>query len=355
MFLKALYLQNFRRYEEVLFEFSPDVNVIHGKNAVGKTTILEAISLLITGRSFRTVNHADLMRQGASSFTIEALIVKNSVEQKLRFYFSPKEKRVTINHTSYPSTAALMGILNGVTIHPDDVDIVKGAPSERRRLLDLHLAQSNPAYMHHLTRYHQAMRQRNALLKQKSSAAITTWEHEMALAASYIVPARAKAVTALEIKGRQIYREISGGLGDLSLDYKAYGAGDNKNRQQSELYTLYFEQFKRHRTREFELGATLSGPHKDDVCIAIGSQEARAYASEGQQRSCAVAMRLAEWGLLSAAGSESPLMLIDDFGIGLDITRQNKLIEYFSGLNQVFLTTTASEKVTGRENSIEIL
>lgn len=355
MFLKAIHLQNFRRYEDVFFEFAPDVNVIYGRNAVGKTTILEAISLLITGRSFRTPNHADLIKQGAPGFTIEALIVKNSVEQKLRFFFSTKEKRITINQTSYPTTSALMGILNGVTIHPDDVEIVKGSPSERRRLLDLHLAQSSPVYMHHLSRFHQAMRQRNVLLKQKSSAAITTWEHEMALAASYIVPARANAVIELETKSRQIYQEVSGGLGDLSLDYKAYGAGDNKHRSQPELYTLYFEQFKRHRIREFELGVTLSGPHKDDISIAIGSQEARAYASEGQQRSCAVAMRLAEWNLLNLAGSGSPLMLIDDFGIGLDITRQNKLIAYFSGLNQVFLTTTRSDKVLERQNSIEIV
>lgn len=352
MYLKALHLKNFRSYDEALFEFDPKINVIHGPNAKGKTTLLEAISFLMTGRSFRTAQHSDLIKHGTSYFCIEALIVKNGIEQKLRVYFSQKERKITVNNTSYPSTLALLGVLNGVIIHPDDAAVVKGAPSERRRLLDLHLAQSSPAYVHHLTRYDRAMRQRNVLLKSKCTQAMDPWEFEMAQAASYIVPARAKTVIKLQEEGRRIYNHISGGHDDLSLEYKAHGAGEHVNSSSAHLQSIFIDQLKRHRIREFDMGSTISGPHKDDISITLGKKEARIYSSEGQQRSCIVSLRLAEWNLLKLESNEAPIMLVDDFGMSLDANRLHKLVKYFTSLEQVFVTTTDSKSIVEVEHSI---
>lgn len=354
MYLTALYLHNFRSYEEARFDFSPKVNVVRGPNARGKTSLLEAIYFLMTGRSFRTSQTKDLIRHGADYFYLEATFVKHAVEQKLRIYYSPTEKRITHNSTACPSLGSLLGILQGVVIHPDDAAIVKGAPMARRHLLDIQLAQADPLYVHHLTRYDRAMRQRNHLLRAKNHATIDSWEYEMANSAAYIVQQRAQATESLRQQGQELYHKICGGTEALQLLYKANGAGDHPLKDLDLLKELYKSQYRRHRHREMDLGATLTGPHKDDLLIALGDNDARAFASEGQQRSCVVALRLAEWSRLDASSRELPLMLIDDLGISLDSMRRKHLIGHFANLEQVFVSTTDETPLVAEENSIAL-
>lgn len=355
MYLTALYLHNFRLYEEAHFHFSPGLNVVRGPNAQGKTSLLEAIYFLITGRSFRTSQTKDLIRNGADYFYLEASFVKHGVEQKLRIYYSPTEKRVTYNSTACPSLSSVLGILQGVVIHPDDSAIVKGAPTVRRHLLDIQLAQTDPLYIHHLTRYERAMKQRNHLLRARSHAAIDSWEYEMSNAAAFIVQQRSIAVDALHLRGQEHYRTICGGTEALKLCYKANGAGDHPLNDLNMLRELYRSQYRRHRVREMDLGATLTGPHKDDVVIALNENDARAFASEGQQRSCVAALRLAEWSRLNSVSNEHPLMLIDDLGMSLDATRRKHLIGHFENLKQVFVSTTEETILADGENSISVM
>ena len=358
MHIKALYLHNFRLYEEARFDFSPTINVVRGANARGKTSLLEAVYFLITGRSFRTTQTKDLIRHGAPYFYLEAIFVKHSIEQKLRVYYSPAERRVTYNSTSCPSLGSLLGILQGAVIHPDDAALVKGAPAVRRHLLDIQLAQSDPLYMHHLTRYDRAMRQRNHLLRAKNNATIDSWEYEMANAASYIVQQRSLAVNALHVLGQERYHTICGGSEPMHLSYKANGAGGHPLEDAAVLRDIYRDQYRRHRDREIDLGATLTGPHKDDILIAIGDNEAKAFGSEGQQRSCVVALRLAEWArlrdcsVINAASQELPLMLIDDLGMSLDTRRRKHLLAHFENLEQVFISTTEESTLIEGEHSI---
>lgn len=352
MYLTSLHLHNFRVYQEARFEFSPHMNSIRGLNARGKTSLLEAIYFLITGHSFRTTQTKELIRHGADYFYLEAHFFKHGIEQKLKIYYSSKEKRVTYNSTVYSSLNHLLGILQGVVIHPDDALIVKGAPTVRRHLFDTQLAQIDPLYVHHLTRYERAMRQRNHLLRAKSTAAIDSWEYEMAHAAAYIVQQRAHLTAALCLKGQGHYQKISGDAEKMSLNYKANGMGEHSLLEIPFLRDLYKHQYFRHRFREMDFGSTLTGPHKDDLVIALSNNEARAFASEGQQRSCVLALRLAEWERMSEQSEQKPLMLIDDFGIGLDSMRRKHLLHHFTAFKQVFVTTTETSKLIDNEHSI---
>lgn len=354
MYLTALYLHNFRLYEEACFEFSPGVNVIRGANARGKTSLLEAVYFLMTGHSFRTTQTKDLIRHGAAYFYLEATFFKHGVEQRMRVYYSQAEKRITYNSTPNTSLNSLLGILQGAVIHPDDAAIVKGAPAVRRQLLDIRLSQADPLYIHHLTRYDRAMRQRNHLLRAKNHAAIDSWEYEMSNAAAYIAQQRSRVVEALSSAGQEHYGILCGGKEKLHLSYKANGLGNAPLNDMNSTRELYRSQYSRHRAREMDLGATLTGPHKDDVLIMLGDNDARSFASEGQQRSCVAALRLAEWSSLNAALHETPLMLIDDLGMSLDSMRRKHLLGQFENLGQVFVSTTDEIPLAKEERSIHL-
>lgn len=336
MFLRTLYLHNFRIYTEASFDFHPHVNMIWGANAQGKTTILEAVHFLITGRSFRTSQTADLIRKGTESFFIEASFIKHGIEQKLKVSCDGKERKIFYNQTPCPSTAHLMGILQGVVVTPDDVGMIKGAPLLRRQFLDLQIAQADPLYVHHLTRYNRAMRQRNCLLRTRNHTTIESWEFEMANAAAYVTHQRAFAVQGLRGHCKELHLTLTGEA-DFGLEYKTGAPTDNSIEQ---LRHYHLEQYKKNRYRENELGYTLVGPHKDDLVITIAQKDTRYFASEGQQRSCIASMRFAEWNRLNSLASEAPLMLIDDIGVSLDDSRKDKLFQYLPQFSQIFLTST---------------
>ena len=337
MILRSLYLHRFRNYEEAYIEFGPHVNLICGLNAQGKTTLLEAIHYLMVGRSFRASQNQELIKQGCSSFYIEGTFSKHGVEQKLRMSFDGKERKIIYNSTPLVATSSLLGILQGVLITPDDIQLIKGSPLLRRQFLDLQIAQIDPLYVHHLTRYTRAMRQRNQLLKAKQSTTMTSWEHEMSQSAAYLTLQRSQAIKDLQRECQSFHSYLTGNSDPLGLNYKTTQLEDATlpERRQYQL-----TQLQKNRIREMALGYTLTGPHKDDVLISISGKEARDFASEGQQRSCATALHLAEWHRLQRLGDVIPLMLIDDVGTSLDGSRKQRLLEQLKNLGQVFLTTT---------------
>lgn len=337
MYLKSLYLHNFRVYREAHFEFSPHLNVICGANAIGKTSLLEAIHLLSTGRSFRTHQTAHLIRGGCPHFYLEALFIKHGIEQKLRISYSATDKKIFFNNTPCPSIASLYGILLSVVLSPIDLELINGPPQGRRSYLDSQLSQIDPLYFHHTMRYSRAMRQRNFLLKAKNFLSIETWEHEMAVSASYIVCKRRKLLDEMKDKIGTIYCWISGGAFPLTLSYKS---GSKIPEDESFLRTYFLEQYSKNRHRESLFASTLIGPHRDDLVMAICGREARSFASEGEKRSSSAALRLAEWQQLKNSVGQEPLMLVDEVGASLDKHRYEKLISHFDGLSQVFVTAT---------------
>ena len=350
MEIQSLYLQNFRLYEEALFKFQPGLNTIYGLNAQGKTTILEALFFLISGRSFRTSHTKDLIQYEKSQFYLEALFKKNEVIQKIRILFSEKEKKIYFNQTPCSSLASIVGLVQGVIMLPGDVELIKGGPQARRQFLDLQIAQVDPLYLYHLMRYQRAMKQRNALLKSQNFASMDCWEYEMALSAQYISLQRHKVLEQITDFTEKHYQKLFQEPVKIELIYKVV-TKENDYRQEN-----FLEQFKRYRKRDVIFGSTSIGPHKDEVLILINGKEAKFFASEGQQRGCVMALRLAEWERMALIIEDKPLLLIDDIGLNLDEVKNRYLYKLLQELGQCFTTSTQKSPVKFRniDQAIEV-
>jgi DNA replication and repair protein RecF len=336
--ITSLYLNSFRNYEEAFFEFDEGINLIYGANAQGKTSILEAIYCLIVGRSFRSNNTKDLIQYHQSGFSIDCRFTQYEVEQSLRFLYNGKQRTFFHNYTPLPQVSSLIGILSGVLITPDDIELIKGQPVIRRQFLDLQLAQVDPLYIHHLTRYQRALQQRNQLLKMRQVATLSIWEEEMGRSAAYITMQRGRLLNELEQQGERFHRLLSKENHIWTLDYKTGGV--ELSHDGEVLYRHQLDLFKQHRERELVVGYTLSGPHKDDFSLRLNQKDVKFFASEGQQRTSVIALRLAEWQRLDSNRDDSPLLMIDDVGMGLDHTRRSNLFHLLNEFHQVFLTAT---------------
>lgn len=330
MILKSLYLRQFRRLSDRYFEFGPGVNALIGANARGKTTVLEAIYFLIAGKSFRTHRTAELFETGTHRFDLAADFEKGEAPSRLTVTVEPDSRQV-IYHESRASTLnALLGLLLGSVMTPDDVHLVKGSPQSRREFLDLQIAETDPLYSWHLSRYQRAMRQRNALLKAKRLTTCESWEHEMARAAAYLNHARRQATASLQNHFQEHYSRLQDSNETVQLTLLSDGTTEAHFR----------ETWARSRERETQLGFTTSGPHKDDLEILLNTQPAKAFASEGQKQTLLLALKLAEWRRLLDLSLEKPLFLLDDVGLSLDPTRRARLFNTIDSMGQVFLTAT---------------
>ncbi len=323
MLIERLYLHHFRNYKEEAFTFSPGVNLIQGENAQGKTNLLEALFLVGTGRSFRTPHLKQLIHREASFFFVEAQFNREGIEQKVRLSFNGEAKTLETNHTTYPTFNPLLGQMPIVLLAPEDVLLVTGSPSDRRRFLDLHLAQSDPLYVHHLMRYHKAIKHRNFLLRQKKEEGLEPWETLMKAGASYIQQKRSRLMEELKTDFQTSMQLLSGEKDRIDILY----------------CPSFTDNYLKYRPKELILGSTLLGPHRDDVEILINGLPASSYASQGQMRCAVAALRLSEWKRLSKEHSISPLFCIDDFGVHLDEIRREALLSHVSAVGQVFLTS----------------
>ncbi len=323
MYIESLYLHHFRNYREETFAFSPNVNLIRGENAQGKTNLLEALFLVGTGRSFRTPHLKELIHKEAPFFFIEAQFSKDGIHQKVRLSFDGEVKKLETNHTSYSHFNPLLGQLPIVLLAPEDVLLVSGAPADRRRFLDLHLAQSDPLYVYHITRYHKAVKHRNFLLRQKKEEGLEPWETLMIAAATYIRDKRSKLINDLKEDLQTSMLALSKDKDEIEIRYQP----------------SFTDNYLKHRAKELHIGSTLLGPHRDDLEILVNKLPASSYASQGQLRSAVAALRLAQWKNLAKEHHISPLFCIDDFGVHLDEERREALLSSAASFGQVFLTS----------------
>jgi DNA replication and repair protein RecF len=337
MYLTRLILRNFRNYAQLDLSFSPEVNLIIGGNGQGKTNLLEAIYLVSTGRSFRTRRLSDLVQTGARFFYVEAHFIKDGITQSLKIYYDELSRKVQYNNTAYTTFTSLLGILPNVLLCPDDHSLISGTPADRRRFLDLHIAQIDPLYIHHLGRYFRAMKQRNHLLRLRNETTLSAWEEAMAQSGSYLIQKRIEIIQVLQPLISQWMEKLSLGKDALSVDY--HSPFHLKNLNAPFISSSLMAQWHKNRHKEFHLGSTFTGPHRDDLTIEISERQAKHFSSEGQKRCTAAALRLAEWQHFKQAVGSPPLMGIDDFGIQLDSERQSLLHEQMSHLGQVFLTS----------------
>ena len=333
--------ENFRNFSSLSCRFSPSINVITGENAQGKTNLIEAVFYLSAMKSFRTAKDDPMIRHeaeaaylrenfhnGQRDFTMEVTLRRN------------EKKKIAKNGIPVRRSAEVVGLLPVVLFTPDDLELIKAGGSERRRLLDLPLCQMKPLYLETLARYNRTLRMKRALLKRGKSP-----ENEMLLDAynadlsrhgSQILLERAAYLKRLEKEATPLLSSLSGEKETLSLLYRTVSVADpEKSAKENE--TLLYERLSSLMESEFEAESCLSGIHKDDVQINLNSFSARTYASQGQMRSIALSLKLAEREILKRATASLPVLLLDDVLSELDPKRQKFILSHVEG-GQVFIT-----------------
>lgn len=330
MILKNLLLRNFRNYNNESFEFTSKVNIIQGKNAQGKTALLEAIFLLSSGRSFRTKNLKELIKEDAKYFYIEANIITDLISQNIRIYYDHNKKKININNTSFSSFVSLFGLFPSIIHSPSDIFLITSSPSFRRKFLNLQMAQMDKIYIHHLIRFHRALKNRNFLLRNNELKNIEIWENEMAKSAAYITFARNNFISSLK-------KEMPETKDLVSIFYLP---GLNFQKEIKNTYSGYLEQLKNNRNKDLFLKSTQLGPHRDDFKILINKKDAKIFASEGQKRSIVSNIKMAQHKILCNHTQKKAIFSIDDINMHLDEERQNFLLQNFSSNSfQTFITT----------------
>ncbi len=334
--LREIVLNQFRSFAEKRVSFDLDLHEIIGPNGTGKSNLLEAVYLLITGRSFRTSQQKQLIQYGTSGFCVQGRFERHGVEETVRIQFDGEKRRIELNGVLCKTVSELFGVLPGVLWGPHDQTIIAEGPAYRRQFLDLQIAQADPVYVHNMVRFHRAMKQRNALLKEQQQVTMENWEGEMARAGAYIIATRAQVVTDLQRRAAPLFQKMATQNGEVELVYKTQV---DREATQAELETLLLQSYQVNRQKELELGRTVTGPHRDEVSILLNKMPARLYASEGESRLIVAALKQAEWQRLNEQVVQTPLFLIDDFGISLDPDHQAAVVDTFQQMGQVIVTS----------------
>lgn len=347
MHVNSLELKNFRNYTAQRLEFSPHTNVIYGNNAQGKTNILEAVYLFAHGRSHRAKNDKELIKFGEefSRIAIEFEDTSRSHSAKMHLKRNGK-KAVSINSVPINKLSKLMSYLNVVMFSPEDLDLIKGSPSFRRRFIDSSLSQLYPNYLVNLTDYNKALLQKNSLLKQlrsqnkRSDSLLTVWNMTLAQKGSAIMKYRTEFVEFINKFAAAIQKEISGE--ELKIEYAPSIKSDDENG--------FLEYLESHQQREIEMTSAQWGVQRDDLSITINSNEARLYGSQGQQRTAALSMKIAQADYIEHIKSEYPVLLLDDIMSELDINRRMYLSQKIRD-KQVLITSTDTDIIESTEDT----
>ena len=348
MQITELTLRSYRSYETLHLAFDPGVQIFLGANAQGKTNIIEALYYAAFGRSHRTFSDAELIRVGADGAHIALSFRRHDVPGALSFTFARGARRRIEYAGESLRQRDLVGILPMVLFSPEDLFLVKGAPALRRRYLDAELSQASPAYYGELLRYTRILKQRNAVLKdiRERLAApddLLPWDAQLAKSAAYIVTRRTSAVAQLGALSARVQSVLAAGE-ELTLVYDIAGAAPEsgaKDDMTERLYLWYNKMLREGRARDIARAATGVGPHLDDLVLRVGGMNLRSFGSQGQQRTGALALKLAELFYLQENVGEAPILLLDDVMSELDADRRRALLDFIRHENiQTFITAT---------------
>lgn len=354
MRLNEISLQHYRNYQEVTLNFPKKLNIFLGENAQGKTNLLESIYVLAMTRSHRTSNEKELIHWDTSTAKVSGIIEKKTGNVPLEIQISTKGRKTKVNHIEQKRLSSYIGQLNVILFAPEDLSLVKGSPQLRRKFIDMELGQVNPIYLYDLVQYQSVLKQRNHYLKQlaekKQSDLIylDILTEQLVEFGSKVLLARLEFVKKLEHWANLLHKKISHEKETLSIDYFSSIPLD-KNAFSLEMIQQQFHQtLLENRTRELFKANTFLGPHRDDLLFNVNGQNVQTYGSQGQQRTTALSIKLAEIDLMYAETGEYPVLLLDDVMSELDNERQLHLLETIEGKVQTFLTTTSLDHLTNK-------
>lgn len=354
MQVKSIKLKNFRNYEQALIEPDAGVTVFTGQNAQGKTNIIEALHLCCLGRSHRTPRDEELIRWGCDEALVKTETVQRDGTHEVGILISKRQKRrktVRIGARQAERIGELLGHVCGVLFSPEDLMIVKSGPSERRRFIDMQLSQLRPAYFYALQRAQRALLQRNALLREIArnpalERTLDMWDEQLAVCGGQIAENRREAVAALSACAGEAHASLTEGRETLSVRYVSQAAESEKPAQ-----TL-LERMRAARGEDLRRMTTTVGVHRDDLHIAIDGKDARTFASQGQQRSAVLALKLAQLELYEKERGEAPILMLDDVMSELDPGRRRQLIERIDRVQTFVTCTDLSDLAGARQGAI---
>lgn len=343
MEINSIEVGNFRNYGTAKLEFHSHTNILYGDNAQGKTNILEAIFVCGTTKSHKGCKDKELIRLGQDEAHIRMFIEKKHVQHKIDIHLRHnKAKGIAIDGIPIKRSSELLGLANIIFFSPEDLKIVKNGPSERRRFINLELSQLDKVYLYELGEYNKALMQRNKLLKQiyftpPLISTLDIWDEKLAELGSKIIVSRGKFIEKLSLITKKINENLTGNREHTELLYEP----DVK--PEDFLGTL-----RKTRDKDLHFLSTSAGPHRDDLCFINNGVDIRKYGSQGQQRTCALSLKLAEIKLVKEVTNDTPVLLLDDVLSELDRNRQNYLLDNIDDIQTIITCTGLQEFIDGR-------
>ena len=351
MYVAHLSLHDFRSWPELELDLEPGVTSFVGRNGQGKTNVVEAIDYLSRLSSHRVASDLPLVRKGAEHAVVRAAVVRDERRAVLEIEINPgRSNRARINRAPLPKARELLGLVRTVVFAPDDLALVKGDPTERRRFADDLLVLQGPRYAGTRSDYDRVLKQRNMLLKtarvrgsggDSALSTLEVWDANLARLGAEIMAARGRLVEELNPLLGKAYEAVARGAtrDDAHLAYRPSFDSGGEDLEQAML-----EEIGRRRPDELERGVSLVGPHRDDLMCSLGELPVKGYASHGEGWSFALAMRLASYELLRSTGDD-PILVLDDVFAELDTTRRAQLAELVAGAEQVLVTAAVAEDI----------
>ena len=343
MNIRSIELKNFRNYENLEISFDEGTNILFGDNAQGKTNILEAAYMSGTTKSHKGSRDREMIRFGEEEAHLKTVVVRGGREYQIDMHLKKnRAKGIAIDKIPIKKASELFGILNIVFFSPEDLNIIKNGPVERRRFLDSELCQLDRIYLADLTNYNKILAQRNKLLKDmiyrpSLSDTLPVWDMQLIETGKKIIRRRKQFVDELREIVSGIHYRISGGKEELFLKYEP------------NIDDIFFEdELSRAKEKDKKLCQTSVGPHRDDLLFSIGDVDIRKYGSQGQQRTSALSLKLSEIELVRKSISDTPVLLLDDVLSELDSSRQNYLLNNISDTQTIITCTGLDEFVRNR-------
>lgn len=353
MKVQRLELKNFRNYEEQSVSLESDRIIIHGKNAQGKSNLLEGICMFSLGRSERTYRDSELIRFGQEKAVIRLNFTAQERENRSEIeIWNGKRKAVTYNDIPIKKSSELIGMFRVVYFDPDYLELVKGGPKNRRSNLDVFISQLRPNYFSCLSGMKKVIESKNAMLKSQvpNTTMLEILNQKLAESASQIVVYRTEYIKKLQNVSREIQLDISGGSEELKIHYSSC-AGDCDGMNADEIKEILTKRLADGLKREIENREASIGPHRDDISYLINGKDARIFGSQGQKKTTALVQKLAEAELISQESGEYPVLLLDDIMSEMDNSRQDYILEKLNNM-QILITCTDSSRFQKMKNAL---
>jgi DNA replication and repair protein RecF len=347
MWVKRLCVRNFRNYAQAQIEPSSGINVLVGANAQGKTNLLEAIYYASTFRPQRPVRESDLVRWGEQEAHLHLHFVQQGIEDELLIRIPLAGKRVVmLNEQPVSRQSGLVGRLKVVCFTAQDLLLIRGEPAERRRFLDSELSLMSHRYLYSLVQYRRCLEQRNSLLRAYLEGlaqleSLPEWDLQLVKYGARLMSERRRFLEQLQRFSNEVHAALTGGSEQFQLIYQpGLPRKDQQPDKEEEWGDILQSALREVESEEIRRGMSLVGPHRDDFLVLVDGHEARLFGSQGQQRTCALSLRLAEVPLLEHRFGESPVVLLDDVFSDLDVGRRGRLVRFLQPRTQTFLTCT---------------